>query len=295
MNENGAEDKGKFPTVGNLDRPDPEWSPDQLGEFAKHQDDLCAGLGRKMAVHRYREGYALTLARNKLTEHGEWGKFLAKHGIATSTDARVRKLYEEVGSEEELQGMMVMDAYVRYGIEKERKQKSAKKADEEPKEESADSPEPPTDDVNDPQEEKPDDVNDSQEQQAADDGIEPQQEGVWEEYHRELMEQLERHAEKHGWSTDQQVKVLNELLFNEPRVENMMEMVMDEGLGDRLQFQLANFDYGNPAEPVGLYQFLESTTAGIKEFRDEPLDDDSLALIEELIVRLNEMKNAVCV
>lgn len=122
MNELCAKENGIVPTVGKMDRPDPNWTADELGEFAKHHDDACAGLGRQMAIHRYQQGYALTLARKKVL-HGAWGTFLEEHGISSSSDARARKLYKKVKSEKELDGLTIADAYQRYGIEKPPKSK----------------------------------------------------------------------------------------------------------------------------------------------------------------------------
>jgi hypothetical protein len=122
MNELCAIEEGIFPTVGKMDRPDPSWTTDELGVFAKHHDDACAGLGRQMAIHRYRQGHALTLARKKVP-HGGWGIFLEEHGISSSSDGRARNLYKEVKSEKELEGMTIADAYQRYRIEKPAKPK----------------------------------------------------------------------------------------------------------------------------------------------------------------------------
>lgn len=117
MNELCVVDQGIFPTVGEMDRPDPNWTADELGECAKRHDDACAGLGRQMAIHRYQQGRALTLARKKVP-HGGWGIFLEEHGISSSSDGRARKLYKEVKSEQELDGMTIADAYKRYGLKK---------------------------------------------------------------------------------------------------------------------------------------------------------------------------------
>ena len=117
MNELCVAEKGISPTVGKMDRPDPNWAADELGECAKRHDDACAGLGRQMAIHRYQQGHALTLAR-KTVPHGGWGIFLEEHGISSSNDDRARRLYREVKSEKELDGMTITDAYRRYRIEK---------------------------------------------------------------------------------------------------------------------------------------------------------------------------------
>lgn len=117
MNELCVKENGISPTVGEMDRPDPSWTADELGEYAKRHDDACAGLGRQMAIHRYQQGYTLTLARKKVS-HGSWGTYLEEHGISSSSDARARKLYREVKSEKELDGLTIADAYQRYGIEK---------------------------------------------------------------------------------------------------------------------------------------------------------------------------------
>ena len=101
--------------VAPLERPDFSWSADELGERAKWHDTQCATLGRKMAVQRYWEGHALRLARAKVP-YGQWGWFLKTHGISKSSDHRARTLFARVGSESELEGLEITEAYERHGI-----------------------------------------------------------------------------------------------------------------------------------------------------------------------------------
>jgi len=94
-----------------------EWSVDQLGQYAQSQEVLCAGLGRKMAVHRFREGHALTLAFEKIG-YGGWTPFLKKYNISHSSADRARKLYARAMTEEKLVGLTVMDAYEEFEIDR---------------------------------------------------------------------------------------------------------------------------------------------------------------------------------
>lgn len=110
-----------FPTVG---KPESSWTIDQLGQFAKQNDKRCRQLGRKLAVHRYREGQALTLAHKKVP-YGKWGWFLKKYRISKSSDNRARQLFAKVGSEEELRSLEITEAYERHGITKQRKAKGS--------------------------------------------------------------------------------------------------------------------------------------------------------------------------
>jgi hypothetical protein len=119
-----------FPTLGKLenDLPSPEWTAEQLGRYAQYHDKQCGICGRKMAVHRYREGHALTLAFEKeLAEkgYGHWGEFLEQHGISTSSDARARKLYAAVENEKKIESLTITEAYERFGVDTPQPQKDA--------------------------------------------------------------------------------------------------------------------------------------------------------------------------
>jgi hypothetical protein len=112
-------EQGSFPASGKVEEehPSADWSLLKLGQYAKHEDEECQGVGRKMAVHRRREGHALTLAYEQM-DYGTWGKYLSAHGISHSSDARARALYAAAKTETELDGMRIVDAYERYGVEK---------------------------------------------------------------------------------------------------------------------------------------------------------------------------------
>ena len=57
-----------LPTVAKIPRARLE--PRSIGKFAKQCDDACTGLGKKLAIHRYREGQALKLAKVKVSRGG---------------------------------------------------------------------------------------------------------------------------------------------------------------------------------------------------------------------------------
>ena len=117
-----------LPRVGKLDdqNPSADWSDDELGKYAKQQDEQCEGAKKRMAIHRYREGHALTLAYVRIfgkKGRGAWGVFLQSHGISHSSDDRARKLYKMVKSEDDLDNLRIMEAYRQFGIETPRKKK----------------------------------------------------------------------------------------------------------------------------------------------------------------------------
>lgn len=123
-----------FPTVGKLetDVPSDDWTDEELGEYAKYHDEQCEIAGRKMAVHRFHQGHALTLAYNRVMAndgYGNSGAYLKKHGISTSGDDRARRLYEAAGTEEAVLGMTIMEAYRKHGVEKPKRSKAVRAED----------------------------------------------------------------------------------------------------------------------------------------------------------------------
>ncbi len=108
--------------------PSGNWTLEQLGQYAKRHEETAK---RKMAIHTYREGHALTIAFVKVQEelgYGHWGEYLEQHGISTSSDDRARKLYALVDNEEALSGLHITEAYHALGIEKPKTPKAARTA-----------------------------------------------------------------------------------------------------------------------------------------------------------------------
>lgn len=95
--------------------PDASWSLEDLETEITHEQTAVLLHERKLAIHTYRLGRALALARQKVS-HGEWGPFLTKHNLSPATDCRARQLFDRAPSEEALKGMTIQEAYERYGI-----------------------------------------------------------------------------------------------------------------------------------------------------------------------------------
>ncbi len=116
--------------LGKLDdaRPSGDWTLEQLGKYAKRHEETAK---RKMAIHTYRQGHALTIAYARVEAeqgYGHWGAYLKQQGISTSSDDRARKLYALVDNEEALAGLHITEAYHALGIEKPKTPKAARTA-----------------------------------------------------------------------------------------------------------------------------------------------------------------------
>jgi hypothetical protein len=57
----------------------------------------------------------------------------------------------------------------------------------------------------------------------------------------ELMEIFQQSAVKYKWTVEQQIMVLVELLFCEPRIERMLDQVVQQGYGSQLQHKLERY------------------------------------------------------
>lgn len=103
--------------------PDESWEANRLGEFASAEQKRLRLYDRKMAIHAFRLGHALSLAHEKVP-YGDWGKFLKKFHVSEATDWRARKLYDEAKTENALKSLGIADAYKKFGINRsEKKQK----------------------------------------------------------------------------------------------------------------------------------------------------------------------------
>ncbi|MGO8749765.1 MAG: hypothetical protein ACLQNE_27790 [Thermoguttaceae bacterium] len=112
-----SDQEGKFVSLTSFaDVPPPKksWGIDQLDPYIQVQHEQIRYGERKLAIHTYRLGQALILAKKKVG-HGEWGKFLKKHRISDSTWSRARQLVER-SNEADLGKLGIHDAYLKYGI-----------------------------------------------------------------------------------------------------------------------------------------------------------------------------------
>jgi hypothetical protein len=100
-------------------RPDPAWDEDRLalyakGELANSQEAEQQALlqSRKSAVHLFRAGHALALARAKCKgeQHGAWTEFKERHRLAHTTANDAIRLYESAKTEDALAGLGITEA-----------------------------------------------------------------------------------------------------------------------------------------------------------------------------------------
>lgn len=100
-----------------LSEPDPDssWSLEQLKPRITQENNSVESYRRKTAIHTYRLGRLLTLAKSQIP-HGEWAKFLEEMGISIATDNRARTLFDLIDSEDELKGLTITEAYEKAGI-----------------------------------------------------------------------------------------------------------------------------------------------------------------------------------
>lgn len=115
MSTNLNSNNDLLPVNHDVSVPDDSWSLDQLQDAAKSKNDEILECFKRLAIHVYRLGRVLTVAKPK-AKHGEWGPFLAHARITVATDYRARKLFEFFKSEAELDGLPICDAYQKAGI-----------------------------------------------------------------------------------------------------------------------------------------------------------------------------------
>ena len=130
--------KAGTPVVGNETvslgdvRPDLSWTLERLAVYAKdevsnsdHAEQQAILQANKSAIHLFRAGHALALARDKCKgeQHGEWTKFKKKHRLAGTTANDAIRLYENAKTEDALAGLGITEAKTKFGIAKPKKSK----------------------------------------------------------------------------------------------------------------------------------------------------------------------------
>ena len=219
-----------LPSAGKLEDavPSANWTPDQLGKYAKYQDEQGQIIGRQLAVHRFRQGHALTLAKERIEKeqgYGHWGLYLKEHGISTSSDDRARKLYAAAGTEEALAGMQITEAYQTFGVEK-------------------------------PKAEEPKEV-----QQVARKSAKAQTTKVSKTagppFRRRLEKEFDQFAAKKGWDEDRKLQVLTELSSPDPWNE-IVDDLLQANTTDIVIEQLHQYYGDEPDYAAKLLEKVES-------------------------------------
>lgn len=116
--------------------PDESWEANRLGEFAFAEQKRLRLYDRKMAIHAFRLGHALSLAHEKVP-YGDWGKFLKKFHVSEATDWRARELYKTAKNEQALRGVGLMEAYKKYKVCKSQKKPKPSSDEQAPPKEPA--------------------------------------------------------------------------------------------------------------------------------------------------------------
>ena len=90
--------------------PNNEWAPEELHAYAQSQHQAILDDERMLAVKYWRLGVALNLLR-KSFDHGQWERQLAELNIEKTKASRARAIAKTYGSENDLVGLTVKQAY----------------------------------------------------------------------------------------------------------------------------------------------------------------------------------------
>jgi hypothetical protein len=299
-----------FSTLEKLDdtTPSADWTVEQLGQYAHLHDKQYSLCGRKMAIHRFKEGWALTLAYEKVLKekgYGHWGKFLKEHGISPASDNRARELYKKAEREENLRGLTIQEAYERFGIEKPKAAANAGKKKVAPKQASEDigpTNEPDVQESEDSNSTVQPEVQKPENSQAAPTtentgaakklrepaGVQPKSTSA--SARRNLEKAFDEMAEEKGWDQDRRVQVMAVLWGGEPWDEMANDLV-DLGMTDEVIRQLHVY---HDDEPDYLETLLTKVVAVVEERADEGTSN-VLAEIDNAIARLTQIRSAVLI
>lgn len=119
--------------------PDASWTLDHLAEFvageftdARRANEEALLHAHKSAVHLFRAGCALKLARDKCKAegHGRWTRWLDDSKLAISTVSEAIKLYENAKTEDALLGLGITEAKEKFVYPATERQEGHDKRDE---------------------------------------------------------------------------------------------------------------------------------------------------------------------
>lgn len=116
-------DPGRAVPLADPTAPDDGWETDALGRYVAAElaesarlDGEARDLVRRSAVHLFRAGRALHLARERLKAAGEWCGWQTRHGIARTSAWEAIELYERAGNEEAVAGLAISEAKTQFGV-----------------------------------------------------------------------------------------------------------------------------------------------------------------------------------
>ena len=129
------------------ENPEPNWSVERLGEFAQVEEKHIRFIGKQMAVHVWRLGKALAIAKAKV-EKGEWKgsqnwcDFLKRYRVSVSSDWRARMLFDRCPEEKKAKRLGITQAYRKFGLLKDEPPKPRPKPDKPTTDKPTDPPPP---------------------------------------------------------------------------------------------------------------------------------------------------------
>jgi len=112
MAQKTSDEKSCETQLFGAEEPTPEWTVEQLGDYARTQHELIVDRERSLAIGYWKLGGALEILRGRF-KRGEWGKYLDKLEIDRTRASRARAIRRCFPSGEELQGLTVAEAYAR--------------------------------------------------------------------------------------------------------------------------------------------------------------------------------------
>jgi len=113
--------------------PNPQWGVEDLGRYARAQDQAIVASDRSLTACYWRLGLALNLARKHLG-HRQWGRFLDELGIDKTRASRARAIHGTFETEQQVAELSVQEAYGR----REKKPRLAAPAERRPEKQKED-------------------------------------------------------------------------------------------------------------------------------------------------------------
>ncbi len=92
--------------------PDPTWGVEDLGQYARAQEQAIVAGEHSLTACYWRLGLALNLARKHFA-HRQWGRYLGELGIEKTRASKARAIHGTFAVAEEVAELTVQEAYRR--------------------------------------------------------------------------------------------------------------------------------------------------------------------------------------
>lgn len=92
--------------------PDSTWGVNDLGHYARAQEQAIAAGEKSLTACYWRLGLALNLARKHFA-HRQWGRYLGELGIEKTRASKARAIHGAFEAEDEVAALTVQEAYRR--------------------------------------------------------------------------------------------------------------------------------------------------------------------------------------